>query len=64
MHDIGVKFSGTHFLSNATEIEQLVQKLKENAHKRRSLSHRTTSLPLANKVNYKINQSYFNFLLE
>lgn len=64
MHDIAVKFSGTHFLSGTTDTDQLVQKLRENAHKRRSLSHRTTSLHLANKINYKINQSYFNFLLE
>lgn len=64
MQDIGVKFSGTHFWSGITETDQLVQKLEENAHKRLSLSPRTTSLPLANKVNYKINQSYFNFLLD
>jgi hypothetical protein len=57
----GVKFSGTHFLSLSTETDQLVQKLKENAHKRLSSAHVTTSPPLTRKLDYEL-ISYFNFL--
>jgi hypothetical protein len=48
------EIQGTHFLSGITETDQLVQKLKANAHKRLTLSPRTTSLPLANKVNCEL----------